>query len=150
MQRVVPCMLCHGIMELCARAPMLTQVEAGCPELNVGVAQGLANVLINMSEPPPWPMLWLCCGAGPGRPAGQRRDAGGGGLPGAGRGRAQHLRANTTVKGIEAADAILLIGTNPRIEAPVFNARCAGRGRSDGVEGISRRRLFAVMAVMVR
>jgi NADH-quinone oxidoreductase subunit G len=33
--------------------------------------------------------------------------------------------ANTTVSGIEAADAILLIGTNPRVEAPVFNARCA-------------------------
>ena len=33
--------------------------------------------------------------------------------------------ANTTVAGIEAADAILLIGTNPRLEAPVFNARSA-------------------------
>ena len=35
--------------------------------------------------------------------------------------------ANTTVAGIEQADAILLIGTNPRLEAPVFNARCGAR-----------------------
>lgn len=31
--------------------------------------------------------------------------------------------ANTTVMGIESADAILLIGTNPRAESPVYNAR---------------------------
>ena len=30
---------------------------------------------------------------------------------------------NTTIAGLEAADAILLIGTNPRWEAPVLNAR---------------------------
>ena len=30
---------------------------------------------------------------------------------------------NTSVMGFEEADAILLIGTNPRLEAPVFNAR---------------------------
>ena len=30
---------------------------------------------------------------------------------------------NTTLMGIEKADAILLIGSNPRVEAPVFNAR---------------------------
>lgn len=30
---------------------------------------------------------------------------------------------NTTLMGVEKADAILLIGSNPRIEAPVFNAR---------------------------
>lgn len=30
---------------------------------------------------------------------------------------------NSTIAGIDAADAILLIGTNPRIEAPVLNAR---------------------------
>ena len=30
---------------------------------------------------------------------------------------------NTTIAGVEAADAILLIGTNPRWEAPVLNAR---------------------------
>lgn len=31
--------------------------------------------------------------------------------------------ANTTIAGIELADVVLLIGTNPRAEAPVFNAR---------------------------
>lgn len=31
--------------------------------------------------------------------------------------------ANTTVMGIEVADAILLVGTNPRTESPVYNAR---------------------------
>src|SRR5580658_249596 len=41
---------------------------------------------------------------------------------------------NSTLAGIEAADAILLIGTNPRVEAPVLNARfrkmwLAGRTR---------------------
>jgi NADH-quinone oxidoreductase subunit G len=41
---------------------------------------------------------------------------------------------NSTLEGIEDADAILLIGTNPRLEAPVFNARLrklwlAGRAR---------------------
>jgi hypothetical protein len=30
---------------------------------------------------------------------------------------------NSTVEGIERADAILIIGSNPRIEAPVLNAR---------------------------
>jgi NADH-quinone oxidoreductase subunit G len=30
---------------------------------------------------------------------------------------------NSTLAGVEAADAILLIGANPRLEAPVFNAR---------------------------
>jgi NADH-quinone oxidoreductase subunit G len=30
---------------------------------------------------------------------------------------------NTTIMGLEDADALLLIGTNPRIEAPVLNAR---------------------------
>jgi NADH-quinone oxidoreductase subunit G len=30
---------------------------------------------------------------------------------------------NSTIAGIEAADAILLVGTNPRVEAPVLNAR---------------------------
>ena len=33
--------------------------------------------------------------------------------------------ANTTISGVELADVILLIGTNPRTEAPVFNARRA-------------------------
>ena len=30
---------------------------------------------------------------------------------------------NTTISGVEMGDVILLIGTNPRAEAPVFNAR---------------------------
>ena len=30
---------------------------------------------------------------------------------------------NSTIAGVEAADALLLIGTNPRWEAPVLNAR---------------------------
>lgn len=30
---------------------------------------------------------------------------------------------NSTIEGIDSADAILLIGTNPRLEAPVLNAR---------------------------
>ena len=34
---------------------------------------------------------------------------------------------NSTVMGIESADLVLLIGTNPRLEAPVFNARSAAR-----------------------
>ena len=31
--------------------------------------------------------------------------------------------ANSTVLGLDKADYILLIGTNPRVEAPVYNAR---------------------------
>lgn len=31
--------------------------------------------------------------------------------------------ANSTVLGLESADNVLLIGTNPRAESPVFNAR---------------------------
>lgn len=34
---------------------------------------------------------------------------------------------NTTIAGIEEADAVLLIGTNPRIEAPLLNARLRKR-----------------------
>ena len=30
---------------------------------------------------------------------------------------------NTTIAGIDEADAILIVGSNPRIEAPVMNAR---------------------------
>src|SRR5690606_25691248 len=30
---------------------------------------------------------------------------------------------NTSIQGLENADAILLIGTNPRVEAPLLNAR---------------------------
>ena len=41
-------------------------------------------------------------------------------------GRAGYL-FNTTIAGIEEADAIMLIGTNPRLEAPVLNARIRKR-----------------------
>ena len=34
---------------------------------------------------------------------------------------------NSTIAGIENADAILLVGTNPRWEAPLVNTRCARR-----------------------
>ena len=41
-------------------------------------------------------------------------------------GRAGYL-FNTGIAGIEEADSILLIGTNPRLEAPVLNARIRKR-----------------------
>ncbi len=40
---------------------------------------------------------------------------------------------NTTIAGIEEADAILLIGTNPRKEAPVLNARIRKRWLAGGI-----------------
>ena len=40
---------------------------------------------------------------------------------------------NATIEGIEAADAILLVGTNPRIEAAVLNARIRKRWRMGGL-----------------
>ncbi len=40
---------------------------------------------------------------------------------------------NTTIAGIEEADAILLIGTNPRKEAPVLNARIRKRWLAAGI-----------------
>jgi NADH-quinone oxidoreductase subunit G len=43
-------------------------------------------------------------------------------------GRATYL-FNATVEGIERADAVLLIGTNPRLEAPVLNSRILKRFR---------------------
>jgi NADH-quinone oxidoreductase subunit G len=39
---------------------------------------------------------------------------------------------NSTVAGIDAADALLLIGTNPRVEAPVLNARIRKRWMAGG------------------
>jgi NADH-quinone oxidoreductase subunit G len=39
---------------------------------------------------------------------------------------------NTTIAGIEEADALLLIGSNPRIEAPVLNARVRKRWLKGG------------------
>jgi NADH-quinone oxidoreductase subunit G len=46
-------------------------------------------------------------------------------------GRAGYL-FNTSIAGIEEADAILLIGTNPRLEAPVLNARIRKRAMRGG------------------
>ena len=40
---------------------------------------------------------------------------------------------NATIEGIEQADAILLVGTNPRIEAAVLNARIRKRWRPGGL-----------------
>jgi NADH-quinone oxidoreductase subunit G len=40
---------------------------------------------------------------------------------------------NTTIEGIEQADAILLIGANPRREAPVLNARIRKRWSAAGI-----------------
>ncbi len=40
---------------------------------------------------------------------------------------------NTTIDGIEESDAILLIGTNPRLEAPVLNSRIRKRWRKGGL-----------------
>jgi NADH-quinone oxidoreductase subunit G len=47
-------------------------------------------------------------------------------------GRAGYL-FNAGIEGIEAADAILLVGTNPRIEAAVLNARIRKRWRMGGL-----------------
>ncbi|WP_029057163.1 NADH-quinone oxidoreductase subunit NuoG [Stappia stellulata] len=41
---------------------------------------------------------------------------------------------NSTIAGIEDADAIMLIGTNPRVEAPVLNARIRKRYTQGGVQ----------------
>ncbi|MEQ8266727.1 MAG: NADH-quinone oxidoreductase subunit NuoG [Parvibaculum sp.] len=41
---------------------------------------------------------------------------------------------NTTIAGIEAADAILLIGTDPRKEAAIVNARILKRSRMGGLK----------------
>jgi NADH-quinone oxidoreductase subunit G len=47
-------------------------------------------------------------------------------------GRASYL-FNTTIAGIEQADAILLIGTDPRMEAPVLNSRIRKRWTKGGL-----------------
>ena len=48
-------------------------------------------------------------------------------------GRASYL-FNSTIAGIEQADAILLVGTNPRLEAAVLNARILKRWRQGGLK----------------
>jgi NADH-quinone oxidoreductase subunit G len=40
---------------------------------------------------------------------------------------------NTTIEGLEQADAIMLIGTNPRLEAPLINARIRKHWLASGV-----------------
>ena len=47
-------------------------------------------------------------------------------------GRASYL-FNSSVAGIEQADAIMIVGSNPRLEAPVLNARIRKRWRQGGV-----------------
>jgi NADH-quinone oxidoreductase subunit G len=47
-------------------------------------------------------------------------------------GRATYL-FNSTIEGIDTADAILIIGANPRLEAPVLNARIRKRWRQGGL-----------------
>jgi NADH-quinone oxidoreductase subunit G len=47
-------------------------------------------------------------------------------------GRAGYL-FTTTIQGIEQADAVLLVGTNPRLEAAVLNARIRKRWRQGGL-----------------
>ena len=44
-------------------------------------------------------------------------------------GRGSYL-LNSTISGIDVADAIMLVGTNPRIESPVLNARIRKRWRT--------------------
>ncbi|MCK9912827.1 molybdopterin-dependent oxidoreductase, partial [Microbacteriaceae bacterium K1510] len=41
---------------------------------------------------------------------------------------------NATIAGIDQADAILLVGTNPRLEAAVLNARILKRWRQGGLK----------------
>jgi NADH-quinone oxidoreductase subunit G len=48
-------------------------------------------------------------------------------------GRASYL-FNTTIAGIDRADAILLVGTNPRLEAAVLNARILKRWRQGALK----------------
>jgi NADH-quinone oxidoreductase subunit G len=59
------------------------------------------------------------------RPVGDATDPG--------LGRASYL-FNAGIEGIEAADAILLVGTNPRIEAAVLNTRIRKRWRQGGLQ----------------
>jgi NADH-quinone oxidoreductase subunit G len=49
-----------------------------------------------------------------------------------GLGRASYL-FNSTIAGLEQADAILLVGTNPRLEAPVLNSRIRKRWNRGGL-----------------
>ena len=44
-----------------------------------------------------------------------------------------HYLFNTTIAGIENIDALLLVGTNPRVEAPLINARIYKRYRQNNL-----------------
>lgn len=48
-------------------------------------------------------------------------------------GRASYL-FNSSIEGIELADAILIVGSNPRLEAPILNARIRKRWRAGGLK----------------
>jgi NADH-quinone oxidoreductase subunit G len=48
------------------------------------------------------------------------------------KGRASYI-FNTTIEGIEAADAIMIVGSNPRREAPILNARIRKRSLRGGL-----------------
>ena len=50
-------------------------------------------------------------------------------------GRASYL-LNTSIEGIEQADALLIVGSNPRLEAPVLNARIRKRWRAGALKHI--------------
>ncbi len=50
-------------------------------------------------------------------------------------GRASYL-FNATIDGIEQADAVLIVGSNPRLEAPVLNARLRKRWRAGARMGL--------------
>jgi len=50
-------------------------------------------------------------------------------------GRASYL-FNTSIEGIEDADALLIVGSNPRAEAPVLNARIRKRWRAGGLKHV--------------
>ena len=54
--------------------------------------------------------------------------------------RPRQLLFNATIAGIEQADAILLVGTNPRHEAAVLNARIRKRWRQARTDGRRDRR----------
>ena len=50
-----------------------------------------------------------------------------------GSGRALAICSTATIAGIEHADALLIVGSNPRIEAPVLNARIRKRWRAGAI-----------------
>jgi len=44
---------------------------------------------------------------------------------------------NSTIAGIDEADALLIVGSNPRVEAPIINARIRKRYLESGFKGIA-------------